>query len=295
MSKDKDAFGVIAIVGVGLIGGAIGMAARQRGLAQRVVGVGRNEQRLGRARELGAIDEFTLDPAAGVAEADMVFVCTPVGLIVPTISKIAAFVKPGAIITDVGSTKSEVVAGADAAAPPCGFFVGGHPMAGSEASGVEAATPDLFEDAAYVITRSGRTDEKALEKLRSFALKLGARTLVMTPEEHDRSVAVISHLPHVLAAAALELADREEDRTPGHVFSIAAGSFRDLTRVSGSSPEVWRDICVSNRGAIADALRRFEDALSRMRGVVEAGDAAEVESFFARAKELRELLKRSKE
>ena len=295
MGSSKEDFDVIAVVGVGLIGGSFGMAARTRGLAGRVIGIGRNEQRLQRARELGAIDELTLTPAAGVAQADLVVVCTPVGLIVPTISKIAAFVKPGAIITDVGSTKAEVVAGAEAAAPACAHFVGGHPMTGSEASGVETATPDLFEGAAYVITRSCRTNEKALERLQTFARRLGARTLVMNPEEHDRCVAVMSHLPHILAAAALEIADLEEHSNPGHVFSIAAGSFRDLTRVSGSSPELWRDICLSNRAAIVDALLRFEDTLSRMRRVVETGDGPEVEGLFERARELRELLAWSKE
>ena len=291
---DSGDFDVIAIIGVGLIGGSLGMAARQRGLVGRVIGVGRNERRLSRAVELGAIDESTLDTERGAARADLVVVCTPVRLVVPTIERIAPHLKPAVVVTDVGSVKGEIVSGAQAVLADGASFVGGHPMAGSEESGVEAARADLFEGATYVITTTDNTDPSALGRLMSFAQSLGANPLIMTPEEHDRAVALISHLPHVLAAAALQVASEAERDAPGHVFSLAAGSFRDLTRVAASHPVLWRDICLSNRAAIVDALRGFEQRLAALREVIESGSEAELESVFEEAKRLRDLLMRVK-
>jgi prephenate dehydrogenase len=294
-SSSEGNFGVLAVIGVGLIGGSLGMAARQRGLVSRVIGIGRNQARLQLAKNLQAIDDFTLDRARGVATADLVIICTPVGEIVPTVLDIAPFLKPGAIVTDVGSVKAEVVDGGEAATPKGCHFVGGHPMAGSDASGVDAARSDLFEGAAYVITPSDNTNLSAMRKMINFAKGLGSRTLVMSPQEHDYSVALISHVPHVLAAAALRLANEAEQDRPGDVFSIAAGSFRDLTRVAGSSPILWRDICLSNREAVVTALEKFEDTLAAMREIVESGDPSAVEGMFKEAKELRGQLMRSKE
>ncbi|MDO8585704.1 MAG: prephenate dehydrogenase [Armatimonadota bacterium] len=292
---DEANFDVIAIVGVGLIGGSLGMAARARGLTKRVIGIGRNEARLDRAKQLNAIDSYTLDRSQGVAEADLVVVCTPVRDIVPNIKAFAGSLKEGAIVTDVGSTKAEVVSGAEAVLGAGPHFVGGHPMAGSEASGVEAARPDLFEGAAYIITPTDRTNLSAMRKMLKFAKAIGARTIVMSPEEHDYATALVSHVPHVLAAAALSIANEAEEEHPGDIFSIAAGSFRDLTRVSGSPPALWRDICLSNSEAVAAALLRFEKELAAIREVIESGDCDAVENLFKRASELREMLIRSRE
>ena len=293
--SDEAVFDVIAILGVGLIGGSLGMAARERGLTRRVIGIGRNEARLDRALQLKAIDSYTLDRTAGVAEADLVVVCTPVLDIVPAIAGFAGSLKPGAVVTDVGSTKTEVVTGAEAALPKGPHFVGGHPMAGSEASGVDAARPDLFENAAYIFTPTDNTNLQAMKKMLRFAKAIGARTLVMSPEEHDYAAALISHVPHVLAAASLAIANEAEQERPGDVFSIAAGSFRDLTRVAASSPALWRDICLSNREAVLTALLRLEKELAAMREVISSGDPGAVEDLFKRARELREILNRSKE
>jgi prephenate dehydrogenase len=287
-------FDIIAILGVGLLGGSLGMAAHKHGLAKRVIGIGRNEARLDRAKQLQAIDEYTLDWGAGVAEADLVVVCTPVLDIVPTIEGLAPFLKSGAVVTDVGSVKTEVVTGSEAATPKGVHFVGGHPMAGSEQSGVDAARADLFEKATYIITPTDRTNLSAMRRLLQFVRSLGANALVMSPEEHDYAAALISHVPHVLAGAALRLANHAELEHPGDVFSMAAGSFRDLTRVAGSSPVLWRDICLSNRDAIVTALGQFEEALAAMREVIAAGDPSEVQKLFVEANELRDLLMRSK-
>lgn len=276
----------VSIIGVGLIGGSIGMAAKARGLARRVIGVGRDGKKLVRAQQMAAIDVGTTNLLEGVAEADLVFVCTPVLAVVPTIKAIAGYLKEGAIVTDVGSTKSEITHGAEEALPEGRYFIGGHPMAGSEESGVEAAIPYLFLDATYVITPTLSSSVQAINTLVSFAEGLGSQVVLMDPEEHDRSTAIISHLPHVISAAILRLAAEEQGRS-GKVFELAAGSFRDITRVAASPPEIWRDVCLSSKEAISDAIRRFEEILSQIRTEIEAGNAASLEKLFSEAGELR--------
>lgn len=282
----KNIVDTIAIIGVGLIGGSIGMAAKARGLARKIIGIGRDPRKLHRAQELAAIDTYTTDLLAGVAEADIIFICTPVRAVVPFIRAIAPVLKEGAIVTDVGSTKSEITKAADAILPEGRSFVGGHPMAGSESEGVEAALPYLFLNKTYVITPSGSTDVMALNTLVQFAEAIGSQVILMSPEEHDRSAAVISHLPHILSASILRLADEEQTRS-GNVFQLAAGSFRDLTRVSSSPPEIWVDICLSNKEAITSAIKRFEDILVDVRTAIENEDTDAIERLFAEARELR--------
>lgn len=277
----------IAIIGVGLIGGSLGMAAKARGLARKVVGIGRDGRKLVRAQQRGAVDTVTTDLISGVAEADLIFVCAPVLAIVPTIAAIAPHVKPGAIITDVGSTKSEITRHAEAAMLEGRSFVGGHPMAGSEESGVEAAVPYLFLNATYVITPTENTDVRALSTLVNFAEGLGSQVVIMDPEQHDRSAAIISHIPHILAAAILRLAAEEQGRH-GKVFELAAGSFRDMTRVSASPPELWKDICMSSREAITTQLKRFEGILAEVRRHIESEDDVDIEQLFREARDLRE-------
>ena len=277
----------IAIIGVGLIGGSIGMAAKARGLARRVIGIGRDQRKLHRAVELAAIDSYTTDLLGGAAEADLVFVCTPVMAVVPVIQAIGGVLKEGAIVTDVGSTKTEITHGADAALPPGRSFVGGHPMAGSEADGVESALPYLFLGATYVITPTPATDVRALNTLVHFAESIGCQVILMSPEEHDASAAIISHLPHVISAAILRQAQEEQDQT-GKVFELAAGSFRDMTRVSSSPPEIWVDICMSSKKAITNAIKHFEEILEEVRQQIEAGDARAIEKLFVEARQLRE-------
>jgi len=276
----------VAIVGVGLIGGSIGMAVKARGLARRVIGIGRDPRKLHRAQQLAAVDDVTTDMRVGAAEADLIFVCTPVLTIIPTIDAIAGSLCEGAVVTDVGSTKTEIARAAESVMPDGRYFVGGHPMAGSEASGVEAAVPYLFLDATYVLTPTASTPVRALQTMVGFAERIGAKVLLMSPEEHDRSAAIISHLPHILSAAILRLAADEQARS-GKVFQLAAGSFRDMTRVAASPPEIWRDICLSSRDAITAALGRFEEILRQVRGQIEALDAESVEKLFSDARELK--------
>lgn len=284
--RTEPVFDTAAVVGVGLIGGSLGMAAKKRGLAGRVLGIGRSEQKLMRAKLLGAIDEYSLDTENGAADADLVVICTPVRTIVPTLERMSASLKEGAVVTDVGSTKQEIVRDAAEVIPEGRHFIGGHPMAGSEQAGVENASADLFVDATYVLTPSENTDVTALGKLVSFTEGLGARVEIMSAAEHDKAVAIISHLPHAIAAALLHLA-ADSQRKSGSVFKLAAGSFRDLTRISDSPPQIWTDICSTNAEAIIDAVRAFLDALDPLLSALADVDDAGVSKFFEEAREIR--------
>jgi prephenate dehydrogenase len=282
----------IAIIGVGLIGGSIGMAAKARGLAKRVIGIGRSVEKLNRAQQLAAVDIFTTDLRAGVLNADMVFICTPVLAVTPIIRAISGAVKEGAIVTDVGSTKSEITRNAEEILPEGRFFVGGHPMAGLETDGIEAAIPYLFLNSTYVITTTASTHIMALQTMVQFAEGLGSQVMLMSPEDHDRSAAVISHIPHLLSATILRLA-AEEQAKGGKVFQLAAGSFRDMTRVALSPPEIWRDVCMSSKEAITSTLKRYEEILAEVRHQIEAEDARAIEKLFSDARDLRSTWVRS--
>ncbi len=269
-------FGTVAIVGVGLIGGSLGRALKKRRLAQRVIGIGRSAERLEKAVALGAIDVGTTEMTQGLAEADVVVLCTTVGHIVSILQQTLEAVKPGAVVTDVGSTKGTIVAQA-AGAP---FFVGGHPMAGSEQGGVEAATPLLFEEATWAITPTEKTDPQTLRTVEMLAREVGATTLTLTPEAHDSMLAVTSHLPHVLASSLMRQAAALQKTHP-QTQQLTAGSFADATRVAASSPELWRDVCLTNKDALLTALRDFRSELDRLEEAVSAGDAGRIEAFFA--------------
>lgn len=269
-------FGTVAIVGVGLLGGSLGMVLRARKLAARVVGVGRDVEKLNRAVSLGAIDAATTEWEAGVADADLVVLCTSVSHIIETLAETMRAAKSGAVVTDVGSVKGVIVAAA-ANAP---FFVGGHPMAGSEQTGVEAATPGLFQNATWAVTPTPDTDPQAVRLVEALARAVGARPLTLTPDAHDAVVAVTSHLPHVLAAALMRRAQFSQSIQP-QTSRMTAGSFADMTRIAASSPTLWRDICLANRPALLSALRAFQGDLNVLAQAVQDGDGAQVEAFFA--------------
>lgn len=285
-ATDNFIFDTIAIVGVGLIGGSLGMAAKKRGLARKVIGVGRTEQKLMRAKILGAIDEYSLDMEHGASEADLVVLCPPVQMINPVLEKMAANIKKGAVVTDVGSTKREVVEDAEILMMEGRHFIGGHPMAGSEQAGVEAAFPDLYIGATYVLTPTENTDLTALGKMTEFVEAIGAKVEIMDPTKHDEAVAVISHLPHALAGALLQIADTRHRRS-GKVFNLAAGSFKDLTRISDSPPEIWRDICITNADALAGVIADMQAVLDSFKTALESGDQDAILSFFEHAGDIR--------
>jgi prephenate dehydrogenase len=245
-----------AVVGTGLIGGSVGLALRQRGW--HVTGDDHDPGRLARALELGAIDATGTDP-----DAEITFLATPVRAVAEAAT--AALAATRGIVTDVGSVKASIVAAVDHPR-----FVGGHPMAGSELEGIDGADPDLFAGAVWVLTPTAATDDDALALLRSVLTGLGADVVALAPEHHDALVAVVSHVPHLTAAALMQLAD---DRSTEHraLLRLAAGGFRDMTRIASGHPGIWPDICAENRTAIVDVLDGLLRSLQEVRAVV-AGD-----------------------
>jgi prephenate dehydrogenase len=277
--------GTVAIVGVGLIGGSIGLALKQRRLARCVVGIGWRRESLLRARHIGAVDQTTQQLERGVAEADLVVFCTPVTLIVDQVRFVAGQAPAAAILTDCGSTKARIVQQLDATLPASRRFVGGHPLAGSEKRGVEHARPDLFEGRVCVVTRTNRTDSAALEQVRGFWEQLGARVVTLAPEVHDQIVGHTSHLPH-LAAAALSLV------LPERYHAFTAGGFRDTTRIAASDPELWTGIFLENADRLLEALAAYERHIGEFRTALERRDAVHLKSLWERSKRNREQIGR---
>ncbi len=268
-------FGTVALVGVGLIGGSLGMALKTRRLAHQVIGVERSEDRLHTALSFGAIDFGTTSLAEAAADADIVVLCTTVGHILKVLPEVLAAAKSYAVVTDVGSTKGAIVRRAGEAAA----FVGGHPMAGSEQTGVEAATPLLFEEATWAITPSEASSQHAVQTVQRLAQSVGATTLLLAPDAHDAMLAVTSHLPHALASALMRQAGQTQNLYP-QTRQLTAGSFADGTRVAASSPEIWRDVCLSNRDALLEALQAFRGELDALEAAIASSDAAQIEAFF---------------
>jgi prephenate dehydrogenase len=273
----------LTIVGVGLIGGSIGLATKKRGLAQHVVGVGRDAAKLDEARVRGAIDEGTVSLADGLNDADLVIFCTPVDRIVEQIKKVPEFCDHGAIISDAGSTKSAIVHAIEADLPSHVSFVGGHPLAGSEKKGVEHADADLFLNRWTVLTPTKRTQPDALETVRSFWVALGARVRTMSPEDHDEALALTSHLPHLVAAALAGI-------LPEELRDLTATGFKDTTRVAGGDPEVWTPIFQQNRTAVLASLDRLEDRLHGFRQALANDDVAMIDQLLAQGRKVRDAL-----
>lgn len=269
----------VAILGVGLLGGSLGMALRRRGLAAEVCGFVRRPATAREAVEAGAVDaaHVTLEPV--VRGADLVVLCTPVAQMALLVADLAGLLEPGAVVTDVGSVKEAVVAAAEGPVRQAGgFFVGSHPMAGSEKTGVRAGREDLFAGAITAVTPSPDSQPAAVRSVVGLWESVGARVLTMPPGRHDEWVARSSHLPHLLASA---LAAYVLDPRHGpEQAALCASGFRDTTRVASGSPEMWRDIALANRDAILGALDGFGDSLAALRRAVEAGEALDIEEFL---------------
>jgi len=279
-------FRTVAIVGVGLIGASLGLGLLRRRLANRVIGIGRREESLRVALTRGALSHTTLHLAEGVAEADLVIVCTPVGRIADDIRLAAQNCQSGTLITDVGSTKAEIVAQVAGFLPSGVTFIGSHPLAGGERSGPQFAEVDLFDGRAVIVTPDKTTRPDDLDALWALWTDLGARVLRMTAEEHDRALAATSHLPH-LVAAALAAA------TPDELLDLTAGGWADSTRIAAGDPELWRQIFASNRGPLRAALARFEDRLAALRESIERPDDRALLEILATAKERRDIVSRT--
>jgi prephenate dehydrogenase len=273
----------VAVVGVGLIGGSFALALKAAGLCGHVTGIGRGASNLQLALERGIVDAIAQD----VADADLVLVATPVAQFPAVLDAIAPRLKPAAIVTDAGSTKRDVVAAARAAlGAKIAQFVPAHPIAGAEKSGAAAASAELFRGRRVVLTPLPENPASNVQAVEEAWRACGARVSRMSAEEHDAVFAAVSHLPHLLAYALVhEFAGRADS---ARLFSFAAGGFRDFTRIASSHPEMWRDICVANRGPLLAELDRYADKLRTLRPLLERGDGEALERLFAEARAARE-------
>lgn len=277
----------LCIIGVGLIGGSLARALKSVGCGAEVVGCGRNQAHLQRALDLGVIDRFEQDPARAVIGADMIVLAMPLGAMEAVMRAIAGHVEPDAIITDVASAKGGVVTAVQAAFGEVPTrFVPGHPIAGTEKSGVEASFAELYRERRVILTPLANTAADAVAGVRGMWEQVGAEVVEMTVVHHDEVLAATSHLPHMLAFVLVDTLARMHEHA--EIFRYAAGGFRDFTRIASSDPVMWRDICLGNRDAIAAMIDRFLGELMGMRDAIVQGDAKRIEEMLKRAKEARD-------
>jgi prephenate dehydrogenase len=272
-AEHLERLGTVAIVGVGLIGGSVGMALRARGLADHVVGIGRDLTRLDLAIRRGAIDSAETDLSRGVAAADVAVICTPVGRIAEDCVAAALHGPAHLLVTDAGSTKAAIVASVEATSGAREKFVGAHPIAGSERSGVEAASADLLSGRCCILAPTERTQAERLTRARAFWMALGCRIHEMSPESHDRALALTSHLPHVISSAL-------SASVPPELLEYSAGAFRDGTRVAASDATLWTEIFLANRRNVLQSLGGFESRLRSFRDALAHADRASLIAWW---------------
>jgi prephenate dehydrogenase len=275
----------LSLVGLGLLGGSVAKAVRARGLADEIVAVGRDRERLEPARRDGVVDHITTDLEAGVGGADFCLLATPVATLTALMPAVWGALPAAAVLTDVGSTKAAIVRAAerlDERRPLA--FVGSHPMAGSEQAGYPVSRPDLFQGATVIITPTERTDSHAVKRVGAFWEALGGRLVILDPLTHDRATAAISHLPHLVADALVDAVVRMDPR----FFEVAGRGFKDTTRIAASDARVWREIFQDNRAGLAEALAAFRAALEELERLIATEDGAAIEGALDRIRHFRE-------
>jgi len=273
-----------------LLGGAVARSCRERKLAGKIIGFGRNAENLKQAQEAGVIDAGITDLKTAVEGSDLIILCPPVGSLVGRFQEMLPHLKAGCLVTDVGSVKGSVVMEIDDLVPEGIHFVGAHPIAGGEKTGWRASSADLLVGARCILTPTDRTHPDALETIRSFWELLGMQVMDMSTEEHDAVYAAVSHLPHVVAYALMNTV--ADTRTENHkdVFSLSAGGLRDITRIASGDPVLWKDICLANKKQVLDMIEKFESALGTVKALIEGDQEDELEQNFARAKQQRERI-----
>lgn len=290
MDGESDfSFKKITIIGVGLIGGSLGLALEDKKPNFKIVGIDKQEI-IEKAIERGAIDEGTVNLEEGIKEADIVIIATPVKTILNLLTQIHPFFKKGCIITDTGSTKGQIVERADKVLSKDIFFIGGHPMAGSEEYGIESANPHLFQDRTYILTPTKKSNLIAIEKISSLIKMIGANRLILNPLKHDRIVGAMSHLPQIMAVSLInmvsELVQKENNN---NYFKAIGEGFKDMTRIASSPYKIWEDICDTNQENIVEMIQEFRNYL----GVIEdklKNDPSSLKEEFQKASKLRETL-----
>jgi cyclohexadieny/prephenate dehydrogenase len=284
-------FGRVALLGMGLIGSSIARAARARGgLAGEIVAHAKTPATLARVAELGIADRIEPDAAIAVAGADCVILCAPVGAYAALAAAIAPALSPGAILSDVGSTKQSVIRDVGPHVPAGVHFVPAHPLAGTEYSGPDAGFAELFENRWCLLTPPPGTDAEAVAKVEQFWRAMGSMVAIIEPAHHDRVLAIVSHLPHLLAFTICGTADDLADETRQQVLQFAATGFRDFTRIAASDPTMWRDVFLNNREALLEMLARFTEDAQAMARAVRWGDEAYIEDKIRRGRKIRQSL-----
>jgi prephenate dehydrogenase len=277
----------LALIGVGLIGGSLARALRAAGEVGEIVGCGRGKANLDKAVELGVVDRYTHDVGEAVEGADAVFVAVPLGAMRETFAAMSGRLAPDAVVTDGGSAKGSVVADARAVFDqPLSFFVPGHPIAGTERTGVEASFATLYRDRRVILTPLPENDQTAVERVAAMWRACGAEVSEMSVEHHDEVLAATSHLPHMLAFGLVDALARMKEND--EIFRYAAGGFRDFTRIASSSPVMWRDICLANREALSRMLERFAAEMTDLADAIRRGDGERLLEIFSRAKAARD-------
>lgn len=277
-------FEKVTILGVGLIGSSFALALKKSGLCNKVIGYSRREENLQKAKAKAIIDAFELDPAAACKGSDLILFATPVGSFIDIAKRIRTSLSRGAIVTDVGSVKGKLVRDMEALMPDGVYFVGGHPIAGSNHSGIDTATADIFKGAKCIITPTENTDQTAIEIVIAIWKTFGSIVKLINPDEHDRIYASVSHLPHLIAYIIMNtVADIDSS-----YLKFSGQGFMDTTRIASSSPELWRDICILNKDNLLESIEIFKNNLDRVSQYLRALDSESLERDFKRARTLRE-------
>jgi prephenate dehydrogenase len=279
----------LAVVGVGLIGGSLALALKAAEAVGEVIGIGRGLANLEKALELGVVDRITRDPAEGVAEADLVFLATPVMALPQVAAEVLPHMKRGAVLTDGGSVKEAVVHAIEPLLPEGVHFVPGHPIAGTERSGADAAFASLYQGRRCILTPTEKTSSGALELVRQVWETAGSDVVEMPVDKHDRILAAISHLPHMVAYSLVN-AVSSYDRYEENILEYSAGGFRDFTRIASSDPVMWRDIAMTNREALLEMMDHFESFFAELKEDIRSGDGSRLFEFFQRSKKNRDAI-----
>jgi cyclohexadieny/prephenate dehydrogenase len=280
-------FDHVALIGIGLIGSSLAHAIRRGGLAGHVSGFAKSEATRAKARELGIVDSVQESAAEAVKGADLVVLCVPVGAYASIAAAISGVLKPGAILTDVGSVKGAVVRDVGPHVPAGVHFIPGHPIAGTEQSGPEAGFAELFENRWCILTPLPGADPQAVETLEALWRALGSHVDRMSPDHHDLALAITSHLPHLIAYNIVATAADLEEVTNSEVIKYSAGGFRDFTRIAASDPIMWRDVFLNNKDAVLEMLGRFSEDLSALQRAIRWSDGEQLLTLFTRAREIR--------
>ncbi|MBC8282258.1 MAG: prephenate dehydrogenase/arogenate dehydrogenase family protein [Nitrospinae bacterium] len=277
----------MTVIGVGLLGASLAKACRKYNLVAEISGYGRNQENLEKAKTLGVIDHYALGLAEAVKDSDLVVLCTPVSRIVPLIESLLPHLKAGTVITDVGSVKGPLVHEADNLMPEGIFFVGSHPIAGGEKSGLEASREDLYLDAKCILTPTPKTDTHALEKVGALWESVGMETLTLDADEHDFVFGAVSHLPHIVAYALMNTLGALRTKQDHEVTAYSGAGLKDITRIASGDPVMWRDICLSNQKHSLDLIDRFQKTLNELRSVIEKNDGQALQEAFTAANKYR--------